>query len=104
MFAAWTVARLACLGLPAALLIGLDGLVRILLKCIEDVLMARLASLRADVFRRLIVRGRRSRRTRFFLSAPESGNQKNQPDDRRKARPRGGARLARHGTGCMGLR
>jgi hypothetical protein len=44
-----TVASLTPMILPAACFVEIDGLVRILLECLEDIFMAGLADIRADI-------------------------------------------------------
>ena len=44
-----TVAPLTCMILTAACFVEIDGLVRIFLECVEDIFMAALADIRADI-------------------------------------------------------
>src|ERR1017187_8021383 len=72
VFTSRTVAGFAGFGFKAALFVGFHLVVRILLKCVKDVLVARLAGLGADEFRRLRGFWRWSGGARFLLSAPGS--------------------------------
>src|SRR4051812_47031333 len=56
VFTARTMAALTRFGVEMTFLIGFHYLVRVLLECIEDILVAHLAGSRSDVFRRLILR------------------------------------------------
>jgi hypothetical protein len=70
MLASRTVTGLASLAVVLVPLVGLHLVVGILLKGREDVLVASLAGVGADVFRRLIVFGGWSWSARFILGAP----------------------------------
>src|ERR1035441_808671 len=74
VFAPRTMAGFARLAVEAAFLIGFHGVVRILLKRIEDVLVAPLARIGTDVLRRFVIGCGWSGGARlFFFAPPNSG-------------------------------
>src|ERR1039457_4772758 len=76
VFAPRAVAAFARLAVEAAFLVGLHGVVRILLKRIEDVLMARLARIGTNVLCRLVIGCGWSGGARLLWSAPGSSGTK----------------------------
>jgi hypothetical protein len=70
VLAARAVATLTGFGFPAAFLIGLHHLVRVLLESVEDILVTHLTGSGANVCRWFVIRRRRSGSGRFDLRAP----------------------------------